>query len=81
MTRTVASFGAVLLAAAGCLAGSCAARAEPPSYTIEDVTACSKDALRLCKDKLADLDAIEACMKAKYAELSPKCQARFDRDH
>lgn len=53
------------------------ALADDPSYTIEDVKACSRDALRLCRDKLGHLDEIESCMRAHYAQLSPKCQSRF----
>ena len=47
------------------------------NYTMEDVTACSGDAMRLCKDKLPDLDAIESCMQANYSQLHPACKARF----
>ncbi len=52
---------------------------DAPSYTIEDVTACSADAMRLCRDKLPDIEAIQECMKAKYESLRPKCKARFDK--
>ena len=57
------------------------AAADQPTYTIEDVTACSQDAMRLCRDKLPDLDAIESCMKANYDRLKPACRARLDREH
>ena len=70
---------ALLVLAAG--AGTTAALAEKPKYDIEDVTACSPDAMRLCKDKLPDLDAIQTCMKANYERLRPACKARFDREH
>ena len=30
-----------------------------PSYSIEDVTACSADAMRLCRDKMPDIEKIE----------------------
>ena len=71
------------VAVLSCLALSGVAKAEDSSlnYTMEDVTACSPDAMRLCKDKLPDLDAIEACMKAHYASLRPACKARFDKEH
>lgn len=59
--------------------GTPAVAQDAPGYTIEDVTACSPDAMRLCKDKLPDVDAIESCMKAHYEELRPKCKARFSR--
>lgn len=60
---------------------STAASAGKPAYDIEDVTACSPDAMRLCKDKLPDLDAIQLCMKANYEHLRPACKARFDKEH
>ena len=59
--------------------GYAIAQDDAPAYTIEDVTACSPDAMRLCKDKLPDIDAIEGCMKAHYDDLRPKCKARFKR--
>lgn len=72
----------VLLALASCMMFAGVARADDsPSYTIEDVTACSGDAMRLCKSKLPDIDAIEDCMKANYDRLKPACKARFDKDH
>ena len=55
--------------------------AEQPSYSMEDVTACSRDAIKFCKDKLADLDAIEGCMKENFSKLRPACQARFNHEH
>ena len=61
------------------LSGAPAMAQEGPGYTIEDVTACSQDAMRLCKDKLPDVDAIESCMKAHYEELRPKCKSRFNK--
>lgn len=76
MTRCVPSFFAVL-AVCGVLAVPARADEGGPSYTIEDVTACSKDAMRICRDVLTDLDAVETCMKAHYEELNPRCQARF----
>ncbi len=71
----------VLFVLAAIVGNSPAALAEKPAYDIEDVTACSPDAMRLCKDKLPDLDAIQTCMKANYAHLRPACRARFDRGH
>ena len=68
----------VLVAAGGTLPGAAFAQTEKPGYSIEDVTACSPDAMRLCRDKIPDLDAIQACMKAHYAVLRPACKSRFD---
>ena len=61
--------------------GAAAASAQEPSYSIDDVTACSSDAMRLCRDRLPDLDAIQSCMKANYNRLRPACKARFAKDH
>ena len=61
-------------------AAACPAMAQQPSYTIDDVTACSQDAMRICRDKLPDLNAIENCMKANYERLRPACKTRFDKE-
>lgn len=60
-------------------AGHALAQDDAPSYSIEDVKACSKDAIRLCKSKIASIAAIEACMRNHFDELRPACQARFKR--
>ena len=60
-------------------AGMGQATAQQPSYTIDDVTACSKDAMRICRDKLPDLEAIETCMRENIERLHPACKARFER--
>lgn len=57
-----------------------AAANDTTNYSIEDVTACSPDAMRLCRDKLPDLDSIEVCMKAHYDQLRPACKARFNHE-
>lgn len=69
----------LLAAAAGALFSAGAVRAEEgaPSYTMEDVTACSGDAMRFCRHHMPSIKAIEDCMRANYASLQPKCQARF----
>ena len=46
-----------------------------------DVTACSKDAIRLCRGELSDVAKIEACMRSNMDKLRPACRARFDRMH
>ena len=78
MTPKALPYALVALVA---VVGTTAARAEKPKYNIDDVTACSPDAMRLCKDKLPDLDAIQNCMKENYDRLRPACRARFDRMH
>jgi hypothetical protein len=81
MTKTVLPM--VLLALASCVSvsGIAFAQGDAPNYSMEDVTACSPDAMRLCKDKLPDVDAIESCMKANYENLRPACKARFEHSH
>ncbi len=64
----------------GSFHGLAQAATDTSNYTIEDVTACSPDAMRLCKDKIPDLDAIQTCMKDNYERLRPACKARFDKD-
>jgi hypothetical protein len=46
-------------------------------YTLEEVQACSGDAMRLCRDALPNLHKIETCMEANLEELSRPCQAMF----
>ncbi len=66
------------LAAASVVAASGAvADDEPESYTLEEVQACSGDAMRLCRDALPSIHKIEACMEAKLSQLSKPCQAMF----
>ena len=60
------------------VAAASVASAEP-SYTLKDVTACSKDAMRLCRDKLPNLDRIQDCMRANIANLHPACRARLSQ--
>ena len=56
-----------------------AARADDAdSYTLEEVQACSGDAMRFCQDALPDVHRIETCMQAKKSQLSKACQAMFD---
>lgn len=47
------------------------------SYTIEEVQACSGDAMRLCRDALPDISKIETCMESKKSQLSKACLAMF----
>ena len=77
MTPKALPLALVLLVAAAFTS----AHAGKPKYDIDDVTACSPDAMRLCKDRLPDLDAIQVCMKENYDRLRPACKARFDRMH
>lgn len=60
--------------------GVITASSQEPNYNIDDVTACSSDAMRLCRDRLPDLEAIQSCMKANYDRLRPACKARFARE-
>jgi hypothetical protein len=70
----------LLFIASVTLLGTVSARADDDdddSYTIEQVQACSGDAMRLCKDAIPDVHRIRDCMIAKKAELSKACQAMF----
>ena len=78
---TVKALPIVLLvfsAAFTSIATMCSAM-DSSDYTMEDVTACSPDAMRICKDKLPDLDQIQECMKANFEKLRPACKARFEK--
>ena len=75
MNRKTLPLGLIAVIGMGVIAVS----AQEPSYNIDDVTACSSDAMRLCRDRLPDLDAIQSCMKANYDRLRPACKARFAR--
>ena len=75
----LAALTAPLLAAAVLVGAAGVARADDdaPSYSMEDVTACSADAMRLCRHNMPSVKAIEDCMRANFNSLRPKCQARF----
>jgi len=45
----------------------------------EQEHACRGDALRLCAHDVPNKRKITACMKAHYDQLSPPCQAMFDK--
>lgn len=45
--------------------------------TEEQQQACTPDALKLCSDTIPDIGKTTACMKAHYAQLSPRCQTAF----
>ena len=40
---------------------------------------CYDDAQKLCPDAMPDEGKVEACMKAKRAQLSPGCNKIFDK--
>jgi hypothetical protein len=44
----------------------------------EQTKACKHDAIKFCAIHIPNKEKIEACMKAHYDKLSPKCQAMFD---
>lgn len=69
------------LATTGMIASTAVVRADDDdadNYTMEEVQACSGDAMRLCRDALPDVHKIESCMQAKKAQLSKGCQAMFE---
>ena len=69
------------LTTTGVIASTAAVRADDDAdnYTIEEVQACSGDAMRFCRDALPDVHKIEACMEAKKSQLSKACQAMFKK--
>ncbi len=46
--------------------------------TPQQRAACEKDAFKFCGKDIPDADKIEACLRAKLAEISPACRAQFD---
>ena len=66
------------LASSAVAVSTVARAAGTDSYTLEEVQACSGDAMRFCQDALPDIRRIESCMEAKKAQLSKACQAMFD---
>ena len=73
--RVTSIFAAVVIAVA--CANVARAEDDAPSYSMEDVTACSADAMRLCRKNMPSIKAIEDCMRENYESLRPKCKARF----
>lgn len=69
------------VATTGTIASTVPVRADDDdaqNYTMEEVQACSGDAMRFCRDALPDVHKIESCMQAKKAQLSKGCQAMFE---
>jgi hypothetical protein len=50
-----------------------------PEFRQEAVQACTGDAVRLCPQTLLDEEQTAACMKKYRAQLSPGCQAVYDK--
>lgn len=74
LTFPRAPLGAIALAATMALSvGS--ARAQGTDAQRE---ACTPDAFRLCQATIPDIDKTTACMKAHYAQLSPRCKVAFN---
>ena len=46
--------------------------------TEEQQQACTPDAVKLCSDTIPDIPKTTACMKAHFAQLSPRCQGAFN---
>jgi hypothetical protein len=45
----------------------------------EDQTACTPDAMRLCKQDIPDASRIVACLVRSKLQLSPACSVVFNR--
>ena len=69
-----APLGAVVLSGALALATG-SARAQGTDAQRE---ACTPDALKLCQATIPDVDKTTACMKAHFAQLSPRCKVAFN---
>lgn len=46
--------------------------------TREQQMACTPDVWRLCSDRIPDVGAITACLRASSSQLSPGCRAAFE---
>jgi hypothetical protein len=66
---------AALLATLGFGLGLAALTVGAHAQTAEQRAACTPDALRLCADAIPDVGRVTACMQAKRASLSARCQA------
>jgi hypothetical protein len=58
-----------------------------PSAALADFTpsaalrsACTGDALRLCKGQLTSMASVLACLQAKKSQASARCQAAYDAE-
>lgn len=65
----------IALAVAGLLSGAGAVQAQ--TYTADQQSLCTNDALRLCASAIPDVDRVTACMIQKQAQLSPGCAQFF----
>ena len=48
-----------------------------PTLRDQEQAACAGDARRLCRDDIPNEEKIEACMRAKFAQVSAGCKAFF----
>lgn len=51
--------------------------AQTNSGTPEQRRACRKDAMRLCREFVPNVEKITTCMEANKAQLSPACRTQF----
>lgn len=68
LAKTIFAFSTIAL-----LAVSTAHAAGTP----EQRRACRKDAMRLCREFVPDVQKITACMEANRSKLSPLCRKQF----
>ena len=43
-------------------------------------SACTSDAFKLCSSHLSSMDSVIACLHARRAEASPRCQAAYEAE-
>jgi hypothetical protein len=58
-------------------AAALAARSSSPTLRDREQHACYNDATTLCGEFVPDEAKIEACMRAKFSQVSHKCQKFF----
>lgn len=55
------------------------AQTPAPQITAEEQALCRPDAIRLCFFKLANADALRACLRSKKPALSAPCRALIEK--
>ena len=75
LARSVLTFA---VAASTLLSAALLTTAALAQGTAEQEEACTPDAVKLCSATIPDIPKTTACMKAHFAQLTPRCQAAFN---
>ncbi|UDL94730.1 hypothetical protein LGH83_00080 [Lichenihabitans sp. PAMC28606] len=67
----------LIVAVTGCSVAPAFAFTKGPTLRDRQQAACYDDAQRLCGEFVPDVNKVTTCMKAKKAEVSPKCAAAY----